>query len=65
MNLIYNGEDIQVDAHLSLQQIITSKGAKPPFAVALNGQFVPAGRLPETKPENGDSVEVLSPIQGG
>ncbi|MCF2858929.1 sulfur carrier protein ThiS [Pseudoalteromonas sp. SMS1] len=65
MKLIYNGQDIQVDGGLSLQQILVSHGATPPFAVALNGQFVPAGLLPETKPESGDSIEVLSPIQGG
>ncbi|ESP94875.1 MULTISPECIES: sulfur carrier protein ThiS [Pseudoalteromonas] len=65
MNLTYNGEAICVDSEQSLQQIIVSKGAKPPFAVALNGQFVPAGQLPDTKPNSGDSIEVLSPIQGG
>ncbi|MBQ4839464.1 MULTISPECIES: sulfur carrier protein ThiS [Pseudoalteromonas] len=65
MNLTYNGEAICVDSEQSLQQIIVSKGAQPPFAVALNGQFVPAGQLSDTKPNSGDSIEVLSPIQGG
>ncbi|AOT06665.1 sulfur carrier protein ThiS [Pseudoalteromonas luteoviolacea] len=65
MNLTYNGEAIRIESAQSLQQIIVSKGAKPPFAVALNGQFVPSARLGETIPSQGDSIEVLSPIQGG
>ncbi len=35
------------------------------FAVALNGDFVGKGDYPHTLVKNGDSLDVLQPIQGG
>jgi len=35
------------------------------FAVALNGDFVGKDDYPHTLVKNGDSVDVLQPIQGG
>jgi sulfur carrier protein len=40
-------------------------GAKPPFAVALNGQFVARGEHATKTLAAGDRLDVVSPVAGG
>ncbi len=49
----------------SLDAALNGAGFKPPFAVALNLQFVPKTRYGLTPLKPGDEVEVISPITGG
>ena len=39
--------------------------ARPPYAVAVNTQFVPATEHPRHPLHAGDRVEVISPVTGG
>ena len=40
-------------------------GARPPFAVAVNTTFVPSAEHACHLLQDGDSVEVISPVTGG
>jgi len=40
-------------------------GAKPPFAVALNGQFVARGEHASKALAAGDKLDIVSPVAGG
>ncbi|RXF02462.1 sulfur carrier protein ThiS [Pseudoalteromonas sp. PS5] len=65
MKVEFNGETINIDHEQTIQEFITAKGARPPFAVALNGTFVSRTELPGVTLNDGDKIELLSPIQGG
>ncbi len=65
MKIVINGQSAVVAEQISLSEALANYGARPPFAVAVNGDFVPRNQC-ETKTLNeGDSIELLSPIQGG
>lgn len=64
MNITINGELLTIKG-ASLVEVLQSFGAKPPFAVAINGEFIPQSLHDSTNINDGDSIELLSPIQGG
>lgn len=49
---------VLADALVTLQ-------AKPPFAVAINLQFVPKTSYHQTALHNGDCIDVITPVVGG
>ena len=51
--------------HAHLAQALESAGFKPPFAVAINLQFIPKNQSAVTVLREGDEIEVISPITGG
>ena len=70
MNIHINGKAYSLDhkAHISLSSALTLHFIKPQqstFAVALNGDFVGKADYDTTLVNNGDSLDVLLPIQGG
>ena len=46
-------------------EIVKNVGAMAPYAVAVNGEFIPQSRHSHVVINEGDSIELLSPIQGG
>ncbi|MCF6436509.1 MULTISPECIES: sulfur carrier protein ThiS [Pseudoalteromonas] len=64
MKITFNGQLTETSSQ-DLQALVTEMGAKEPFAVALNGTFVPRTQCSSTHLTDGDSIELLSPIQGG
>ncbi|TPH13395.1 sulfur carrier protein ThiS [Litorilituus lipolyticus] len=70
MNIHINGQaftieheaSINVTAALKLHFITAQQST---FAVALNGDFVSKADYDTTRVHNGDSLDVLLPIQGG
>ncbi|XQF89493.1 sulfur carrier protein ThiS [Pseudoalteromonas espejiana] len=64
MNITINGELINVDSK-ALVEVLQSFGAVAPFAVAVNSEFIPQSLHGNTIINEGDSIELLSPIQGG
>ena len=44
---------------------LAALGARPPFAVAVNTAFVPSAEHARHLLQDGDSVEVISPVTGG
>jgi len=65
MNILINGQSVTVSDDTSLTQALNQFGASPPFAVAVNGDFVPRSQCDAKILNDGDSIELLSPIQGG
>jgi sulfur carrier protein len=49
----------------TLAQALQEGGFHPPFAVAVNLQFVPKTTYAQTALKAGDQIEVISPITGG
>lgn len=64
MNIKING-DLANTEHNVLSEIIDQYGAKPPYALAVNGDFVPKSQYHSFEVKDGDLIDVVSPIFGG
>ncbi len=70
MNIHINGKayPLHNEASISVTTALTLHFIEPQqstFAVALNGDFVGKTDYDTTQVQNGDSLDVLQPIQGG
>jgi sulfur carrier protein len=54
---------LPVGAHLS--DAIAAAGVEPPFAAAVNLEFVPKTRHAQHALQPGDQIELIAPITGG
>ncbi len=61
-----NGERFNVQA-TTLQALLLARGYKmeTAFACAINNTFVPRQQWPERLLENGDRIDIVTPITGG
>ena len=61
-----NGERVLCDAG-TLQALLLARGYKvdTAFACAINNTFVPRPQWPERMLENGDRIDIVTPITGG
>ncbi|MBU2862439.1 sulfur carrier protein ThiS [Reinekea forsetii] len=64
MQLTLNGNPKTIE-HQFLSELIEHAKFQSPFAVAVNHQFVPKQHYQTTKLNEGDRIDVVSPIQGG
>lgn len=65
MRVELNGEAVETQA-ATLSELIEERGfAAPSVATAVNGGFVARGARPRTTLNDGDRIEILSPMQGG
>ena len=64
MKITLNGELLDLTSH-ALLEILKEYGAVAPYAVAVNGVFIPKSQHNGFVINEGDSIELLSPIQGG
>ncbi|WP_303673774.1 sulfur carrier protein ThiS [Vampirovibrio chlorellavorus] len=66
MQLLVNGEPHQVPEATSVQDLLNQLGYEPKaIAVAVDGDFVPKHQYATLALRPAQSVEVLSPMQGG
>ena len=74
MNVFINGQSIMVEETIPVQTptllialtlYLSSDQQQQSFAVALNGDFVGKEAYQQTSINQGDSIDVLFPIQGG
>jgi sulfur carrier protein len=49
----------------TLADAVARAGVQPPFAAAVNLQFVPRGQYEKYALTNHDKIELISPITGG
>jgi len=49
----------------TLEDAVKAFGATPPFAAAVNTEFVPKTSYRERRIQSGDEIELISPITGG
>lgn len=65
MKIFVNRQAIEVADAATLADALAQVNAKPPFAAAVNLQFVAKQRYEMTLLKAGDQVEVIAPITGG
>ncbi len=65
MKVRVNQMDRELPAGSSLQDLLLALDFKPPYAVARNLNFVPKTQYAATLLQEGDQIEVISPITGG
>ena len=61
-----NGKRVETDA-ATLQALLEARGYdfKGAFACAINNRFVPRPQWPQRALQNGDRIDVVTPITGG
>ena len=66
IDISLNGERTSAEAG-TLQTLLLARGYKleTAFACAINNTFVPRPQWPERQLENGDRIDVVTPITGG
>jgi len=66
IEVIVNGKRIEIPAGLNVKEAINAlEYRQEGFALALNGTFVAISTYESTKIRDNDSIEILSPVQGG
>ncbi len=65
MQVVINQIPREWPAGTTLAQALQAMDFQPPFAVAINLQFVPKTQYSHTALNPGDQIEVISPITGG
>lgn len=65
LDITLNGRPLQLPAGATLLDAAQASGVQPPFAAAINLQFVPRTQYPNTPLKTGDQVELISPVTGG
>ena len=65
MNITINQKPHQLTDGATVLDALAALGARPPFAVAVNTAFVPSAEHARHLLQDGDSVEVISPVTGG
>ncbi|MGK0441523.1 MAG: sulfur carrier protein [Pseudohongiellaceae bacterium] len=62
----YNGKNIGGQATLLLTELLQQHAnTQQPYAVAVNGTVVPRDKLDNVRLQQGDQIDVVSPIAGG
>ncbi|XQW85209.1 sulfur carrier protein ThiS [Thalassotalea piscium] len=64
MRIRINDEVLNIESNI-LMDILVQYGAKVPFAVAVNGEFVAKSHYANRQIAPGDSIDIVSPIFGG
>jgi sulfur carrier protein len=65
MQVLINKNAHELAEGATVADAIAAIGAKPPFAAAVNTQFVPKTQYAEHALKQGDRVEIISPVTGG
>ena len=65
MRILINHTSFEMPEGSLLNDAIALSNAKPPFAVAVNMQFIPKDQYLLVQLTQDDQVEIISPITGG
>ncbi|MEK9951927.1 MAG: sulfur carrier protein ThiS [Curvibacter sp.] len=65
MKVIINRHEHELANHATLLDAIAAIEARPPFAAAVNTQFVPKTQYAQHVLHEGDRIEIISPVTGG
>jgi sulfur carrier protein len=65
MRVIVNQQVHELAPASKVSDLLAAIDAQPPFAVAVNLQFVPKSQHTEFVLKENDSVEIISPVTGG
>jgi sulfur carrier protein len=65
MRVIVNQLEYELPNQSVVTDALTLIGAKPPYAVAVNLQFVPKHQHAQFSLNENDQVEIIAPVTGG
>jgi sulfur carrier protein len=65
MQVFINQISYELASPATLRDALTAAHASPPFAAAVNLQFVPKTQYDTTALQAGDKIEIIAPITGG
>ncbi|KAI3592261.1 MULTISPECIES: sulfur carrier protein ThiS [Burkholderiaceae] len=65
MQILLNGQPLDVPDAATLADAVTAAAIAPPFAAAVNGQFVPRAAHAATSLNAGDQIDLVQPVTGG
>jgi len=65
MNILINQSATDLPEGASVADAVAHLAPQPPFAVAVNLQFIPQSGYAEYVLKTGDSVEIIAPVTGG
>ena len=65
MRVIANQIPRELPSNSRITDLLTMIKAKPPYAVAVNLEFVPKTRHAEYILQENDQVEIIAPVTGG
>ena len=65
MRVIVNQNPHELAPSSKVSDLLALLDAKPPYAVAVNLQFVPKSQHGEYVLRENDAVEIISPVTGG
>lgn len=65
MNITINQQTVELPDNATVADAVAAWQAKPPFAVAVNTEFVPKSRHAVHTLAEGDRMEVIAPVTGG
>ena len=65
MRIIVNQVPQEVPDNSTIDDVLLLIDAKPPFAVAINYEFVPKAKHADELLREGDEMEVITPVTGG
>ena len=65
LNVLINDTPFDLPATATLADAVAQFGIQPPFAAAVNLQFVPNTRYQQTTLQDGARIDLISPVTGG
>lgn len=65
MKVIINKHEHELPSNATLLDAIAAIEARPPYAAAVNTQFVPKTQYAQRPLQDGDRIEIISPVTGG
>ncbi len=65
MRVIINKHEHELAAGATVADAVAAIEAKPPVATAVNTQFVPKTQYAQHPLQDGDHIEIISPVTGG
>ena len=63
--VVINGKTAELPCGAVLADAVRASGVQPPFAAAVNLQFVPRSQYATTPLRANDQIELISPVTGG
>jgi sulfur carrier protein len=65
MQITINQQVLQMNDGATLLDAIAMLQFQPPFAAAVNQQFIPQTRYAQTQLQPNDNIDIIAPVTGG
>jgi len=65
IEIVINQQPLSVPMHATVADALAAYGAKPPYAVAVNGDFVARGVHGRHNVQGGAGLDSVKPVAGG